>query len=75
MKKIQNLFLIILMLAVSVSCTEPDNVEVKTKTIVKGKIENLDVYPNTRIASVSIVDFRGKKRFILTLSKAMGHLN
>lgn len=35
-----------------------------THTTITGSIKNLDTYPNTKVASVEIVDFRGKKNII-----------
>ncbi len=70
MKKIIDSFFIITALTICVSCSKIENPE--TKTTITGKIENMDVYPNTKTISVTIVDFRDKKSIFTDSIKSDG---
>jgi thiol-disulfide isomerase/thioredoxin len=64
----------IILLAVILSgFIEKDAKEQKTAlTVITGNVKNLNVYPNTKVISVEIIDFRGKKTIFSDSIKSDG---
>lgn len=72
MQQVTKTIIIIVFIALFIQCKVPAQKNIPAKTVVSGKIKNLDVYPSTKTFSVEIIDFRGKETIITDTIKTDG---
>jgi len=67
------LFYLCLLLILSFGCTRQQTTGNRaTRTVISGQVKNLSVYPNAKVFTVEIIDFRGEKTILSDIIKSDG---